>query len=187
MATTATRPPTAARVGWWAALVMVPLALAAVALAAPGVPGLTPVMSVPMPVPAPNEGEAAPTAAGPAPAAVPDADRARVAIGALVAAAAVTFPPDSAQLTGAPAGTVARVAAVLRDAPAAAVQLVGYCADSPGPPAVAQRLSEQRAVVVADALVAAGVDRARISTAGRGAADPLATPAASRRVEITVR
>ena len=65
--------------------------------------------------------------------------------------------------------------------------LTGYAADAPGPASVAQRLSEQRASVVADALVAEGVDRARIVALGRGAADPLGSPAASRRVEISLR
>jgi outer membrane protein OmpA-like peptidoglycan-associated protein len=35
-----------------------------------------------------------------------------------------------------------------------------------------------------DALVAAGVRRERLVVASRGSADPLATPAQSRRVEI---
>jgi len=62
--------------------------------------------------------------------------------------------------------------------------VAGYAADTPGPPQVAQRLSERRAQVVVDALVAAGVRRERLVVAGRGSADPLATPAQSRRVEI---
>ncbi len=50
---------------------------------------------------------------------------------------------------------------------------------------MAQRLSERRAQVVVDALVAAGVRRERLVAVGRGATDPLATPALSRRVEIS--
>jgi outer membrane protein OmpA-like peptidoglycan-associated protein len=62
----------------------------------------------------------------------------------------------------------------------------GHVADTPGGPDVAQRLSDQRAAVVAEALVAAGVPAERITMRGVGAMRPLATPEESRRVEITI-
>jgi outer membrane protein OmpA-like peptidoglycan-associated protein len=65
------------------------------------------------------------------------------------------------------------------------VTVTGFAADTPGPADVAQRLSERRAQVVVDALVAAGVRRERLVAVGRGAAAPLATPAQSRRVEFS--
>lgn len=172
-------PVAPARAGWWAALVVVPLALAGVALVWPGVPGAP---AVPAPTAAAAPPAPAPTAAaaGPAPAA-----RQRVAEG-LAAAGPITFAADSAALPEASRVAVARVAAVLLTDPSVPVSVLGYSADAPGPAEVAQRLSEQRAAAVADALAAAGVARGRLTTVGRGDAAPLATAAASRRVELRV-
>lgn len=107
-------------------------------------------------------------------------------VAALVTAAPVRFGADSAVLEGAAAGTVRSVAALLAPA-GAAVVLTGHVADTPGSPEGAQALSERRAVAVADALVAGGVDRARITTVGRGSSEPLESRAASRRVEFEIR
>jgi outer membrane protein OmpA-like peptidoglycan-associated protein len=165
------RPRPAARAGWWGALVLIPLALAGVGLLWPAPETTGPLAIRVAPVPAPLE---------------PSEPRVAV-IASLASAGAITFDADRAELTGPSALTVARVAHILGTGAGAGVVITGYAADTPGPPAVAQRLSEQRASVVADALVSAGVERARIVAAGRGAADPLSTPAASRRVEISVR
>ena len=100
------------------------------------------------------------------------------------AAGAVTFAADRAELAGPSVAAVARVAALLGDGPGPRVTVTGHAADTPGPAEVAQRLSERRAQVVADALVAAGVRRERLVVAGRGSAEPSATPELSRRVEI---
>ncbi len=102
-----------------------------------------------------------------------------------LAAIPITFPADSAVISDPDA--VRTAAEVLRADPAANALLVGYTADTAGPPAVAQRLSERRAEAVANALVADGVDRSRLTTVGRGDADPFPTPEASRRVEIQVQ
>ena len=146
---------------WWAALVVVPLVLAGLGLA------LFPAVSTPLPPP---------PAAVPAPA-VP------VAAGG---AGPITFAADRAELVGPSAAAVARVAQVLGAGAGPLVTVTGYAADTPGPADVAQRLSERRAQVVVAALVAAGVRRERLVAVGRGAAEPLATPALSRRVEINV-
>jgi outer membrane protein OmpA-like peptidoglycan-associated protein len=165
------RPRPAARAGWWGALILVPLALAGLGLLwpAPQVAGLTAVSVVPVPLPLQPSQPRVPTAA------------------ALAAAGTITFAADRAELSGPSALTVQRVAHILDTEPGVGVVLTGYAADAPGPAAVAQRLSERRASVVADALITAGVDRARIVAVGRGAADPLASPSASRRVEISLR
>jgi outer membrane protein OmpA-like peptidoglycan-associated protein len=105
----------------------------------------------------------------------------------LAAAAPVTFAADSATLQGAPAGTVTQVGRWLAAHPGARVRLTGHAADTPGPPSVAQALSEERARAVGDALRAAGVDPSRIVVEGRGNADPLPTAASSRRVEISAQ
>lgn len=138
---------------------------------------------------APAPTGAAPTAPGPSTPADVSADRRRevaVEVAAIVAANPVTFDADSAALAGSPAASVQRMATLLLAAPDVSVELDGYVADTPGSPETAQALSERRATAVADALVAAGVDRSRITTQGRGATRPLGTLAASRRVEISV-
>jgi len=72
----------------------------------------------------------------------------------------------------------------LRDNNTYFAEIVGY-ADNRGDPAYNLILSQQRAHAVADALVARGIDRARLSVAGKGMADEhAAAEAASRRVEI---
>jgi outer membrane protein OmpA-like peptidoglycan-associated protein len=103
----------------------------------------------------------------------------------LAAAGPVTFGPDSAELTGPAAESVARAGELLAAEPAVRVAVDGFAADSPGPPEQADQLSARRAAAVADALIAKGVDQARIVAAGRGASRPLASRAASRRVEIS--
>ncbi len=147
---------------WWAALVVVPLALAALGLVL--VPPLTTT-----PLPSPVAVPAAPAAAPPV---------------ALADTGPVTFAADRAELVGPSATAVAHAAQLLGSGAGPRVTVTGYAADTPGPAAVAQRLSERRAQVVVDALVVAGVRRDRLVAVGRGATDPLATPALSRRVDI---
>ncbi|MHA6785446.1 OmpA family protein [Pseudonocardia saturnea] len=194
---------------WCAALLAVPTVLAGVSTVWPGPPapaaaasgaggsGVVPPGTAiePITVPAtagpgaPVSDAAAPEAAASAPTAqAPTADALPLAeqVAALVTASPVRFTPDSAVLEGAPADTVRAVAALLAPA-GVAVVLEGHVADTPGSPEGAQALSERRAVAVADALVAGGVDRARITTVGRGAAEPLDSRAASRRVEFEIR
>jgi outer membrane protein OmpA-like peptidoglycan-associated protein len=163
MALHAALPRPALRV-WWGAVAAVPLALAGLGMA------LFPASAVP-PVAAPRTTVAVPAAPAPT-------------YPAPFAAGPVTFAADRAELAGPSAAAVARAAALLGDGPGPRVTVTGYAADTPGPAEVAQRLSERRAQAVADALVAAGVRRERLVVAGRGAAEPLATPELSRRVEI---
>ncbi|AEA27682.1 OmpA family protein [Pseudonocardia benzenivorans] len=128
--------------------------------------------------------EAAPGVPDGLPAPAPPGAAAELA--ALVAAAPVTFAADSAVLDGAAAETVAGVGRWLVAHPDVRVRLTGHAADTPGPAEVALALSQQRAQAVAEALRANGVDPSRVSARGVGDADPLPTPAASRRVEIGV-
>ena len=147
---------------WWAALVVVPLALAALGLALVPQQAAQPLRAI-RPLPAPPSAALAVAGGG-----------------------GITFAADRAELIEQSVAAVARAAQVLGDGAGPRVTVTGYAADTPGPADVAQRLSERRAQVVVDALVAAGVRRERLVAVGRGAADPLATPALSRRVEISV-
>ena len=99
----------------------------------------------------------------------------------------VLFGPDAAALDAPALATVRRTAALLAAAPAARVLVEGHVADTPGGAEAGRQLAERRAAAVADALVAAGVDRSRITARGRGAEQPLGTPARSRRAEISLR
>lgn len=170
----------------------VPLVLAGVSLMWPGPPAAPSEVTVPVSVGrAPTvTAPTAPIAGGTAAAGgTTTADRQRRAaaeVAVILAAAPITFPADSADLTPAAAATVGRVTAVLRAEPGVRAHVIGFCADGPGPAVVAQQLSERRAEVVAEVLAAAGVNRARLITEGLGNAGPLATRAASRRVEIQI-
>jgi outer membrane protein OmpA-like peptidoglycan-associated protein len=169
-----------ARLWWFLTLLVVPAALAGLALLWPGPPsapaaplaretGSLPVMRAPV---VPKD----------PPAAEPPLEQ----LLAVQAAEPIRFGADSVQLAGPPAATVQRVAELLMAAPPVPVLVEGHVADTPGRPEAGQLLSEKRAAVVAEALVAAGVPADRISTRGFGAERPLATVEESRRVEIRV-
>lgn len=184
-----------ARVWWFVALLAVPAVLAGLALLwtgppAPAAPPVAARVTAP-PAEPPSASPAVPATApapvvatDPAPAAPPDPALAEVA--QVLATQPIRFTPDSAMLAGPAADTVRRVAELLVAGPAVPVVVEGHVADTPGGPDVVQRLSDQRAAVVTEALVAAGVPPERITARGVGATRPLATPEESRRVEITI-
>jgi outer membrane protein OmpA-like peptidoglycan-associated protein len=195
-----------ARMWWFVALLAVPAALAALALlwAGPPTPSAPPVAArvgappaeppgAALPGPASAPGAALPgpasasapgAASDPAPAQQPDPTIDEVT--QVLATQPVRFTADSAVLTGPAADTVRRAGELLAAGPAVPVLVEGHVADTPGGPDAVQRLSDQRAAVVAQALVAAGVPAERITARGAGATRPLATVEESRRVEITV-
>jgi outer membrane protein OmpA-like peptidoglycan-associated protein len=72
-----------------------------------------------------------------------------------------------------------------KDHPGAVVKVIGY-ADPTGSAAANDYMSRTRAQVVADRLVADGVDRARIVLGAQGATDFTLTSQESRRVEIAI-
>lgn len=170
---------------WGAALLGVPAVLAAIALLAPGPQIAADVRPTVVPSTVPVTGSA-PTAATPVTdVVVADPTRAVAErVRTLLRGSPITFAPYSAVLEGRSAETVRQVATLV--SAAGRILLEGHVADIPGPDGDVQLLSERRAFAVADALVRAGVDRARITTVGRGDTAPLDTPAASRRVEIAV-
>jgi outer membrane protein OmpA-like peptidoglycan-associated protein len=79
------------------------------------------------------------------------------------------------------------VLAVVKAAPAARLELDGYVAPGRGNGLLnAQQLSDQRAAVVRDAMVAAGVPADHLTARGRGEDTTATDRALARRVDITV-
>ncbi|MFZ5606122.1 MAG: OmpA family protein [Pseudomonadota bacterium] len=101
------------------------------------------------------------------------------------------FASGQAKLTSKAAASLKALGLYLAALPGGPVQVVGYT-DSQGDPAANRRLSEQRAQQVRAALVAAGLERARVTAQGRGEEDPVADNrtaagrAKNRRVEVVV-
>jgi len=134
----------------------------------------------PAPTPAPL-----PSQAGDLDAAAKQALQAKISV--LVAAAPITFGPDSPQLTPQGSATLAQVLMAVRAARGARLNIDGYVATGRGNGLLtAQQLSEQRAVTVRDALVAGGVPADQLTVRGRGEDTAAADRAFGRRVEITV-
>jgi outer membrane protein OmpA-like peptidoglycan-associated protein len=170
---------TRARVWWVVAALAVPTCLAALALSWAGPAQLAGVRADASPAAPPGAVPATPTQA-----VLPDPAPTRAA--EAPALRPIPFAADSAELTGPAADAVRHVAQLIATDPAARVLVEGHVADTPGGPDEAQRLSDERAAVVAQALVAAGVPGERITARGLGAGRPLATVEESRRVEITL-
>ena len=134
----------------------------------------------PAPTPAPL-----PSQAGDLDAAAKQALQAKIS--ALVAAAPITFGPDSPQLTPQGSATLAQVLTAVRAAPGARLNIDGYVATGRGNGLLtAQQLSDQRAATVRDALVAGGVPADHLTVRGRGEDTAATDRAFGRRVEITV-
>jgi len=110
---------------------------------------------------------------------------------------AVTFPDgllfgyDSDQLQPAARDNLRRFAASLNKYPNTRTLIVGHT-DSQGSAAYNMDLSDRRALSAANFVTGEGIDRARISTAGRGEAEPIATNGTdagrqqNRRVEVAI-
>lgn len=101
------------------------------------------------------------------------------------------FERGSDQLAAAARPALQAMAAVLRDYPASIISVHGHT-DASGPLEVNLRLSEQRAMAVARALLAAGVARERLLVVGHGPGQPLADNDSAagqernRRVELQI-
>lgn len=167
-----------------------PAASAAVAL--PCQPVATPPPGPPAPV-----AQAAPPAAvtpapAPTPAAPPPAPAAPVRQLAVPGPHFVYFEFDRADVTAAGRAIVEAIISDARIDPSMRVVLVGK-ADRAGPPDYNQRLSELRALVVRNTLIAAGVAATRIDVRGAGENEPPVPTAddvrepRNRVVEVTIR
>lgn len=103
----------------------------------------------------------------------------------------ITFAYNSAQVQPQFRQTLDQVADILSQYKQTYIDVYGHT-DSTGSDAYNQRLSEQRAVSVADYLASRGVQPARIGTRGFGKSQPIASNdteegrAANRRVEIKI-
>jgi putative exosortase-associated protein (TIGR04073 family) len=102
------------------------------------------------------------------------------------------FTAGSATLSPAAQARLRPVSRVLKSNPETRIEVLGH-ADSSGPPAFNDKLSEQRADAVRSAMLGYGVDASRVQSQGFGAAAPVAsnyTPQGrrkNRRVEIEIR
>ena len=95
-------------------------------------------------------------------------------------------------LSPAASTTLDRVAVAMRRYPLPHADIIGHT-DSSGPAAFNQALSEQRAQVVLDYLVGAGIDEGRLVAIGRGESEPIADNgdeagrSENRRVDFLVK
>ncbi len=97
----------------------------------------------------------------------------------------VFFKEWSAAIDPAAVGAIGTAAQWAKDHPNDPVKVAGY-ADPTGSAQANDYLSRTRAQVVADQLVADGVDQGRISIAAHGSVDFTSTSQESRRVEIAI-
>lgn len=111
--------------------------------------------------------------------------------GSVVTFGDVLFDLNKADLKPAASTNIQRLATVLQEQPERKILIEGFT-DSTGSDSYNLNLSQQRADSVRHALVSAGVDPSRITTAGLGKAYPVSdndTPASramNRRVEVTI-
>ena len=103
----------------------------------------------------------------------------------------ITFETGSATLTAASDAQLNEVATLLKDNAAVHIKVGGYT-DNTGDAAANLKLSSERAAAVKDALIAKGVDAARVESEGYGVEHPVASNdseegrAQNRRVDINV-
>lgn len=165
--------------------------------AAPGAPGAAGAAGAPPAGAAPGaagappagdaSGQAGSTAAPGAGGAPTDPAALQARIDEIVAAAPISFRPNSAQLSDSGSASLRQVARELGAVPTARVAVTGHAAPIGGPGTPdPQQLSEQRATVVADQLAAAGVARDRVQTRGVSDTDPGPSAAAARRADVSV-
>jgi outer membrane protein OmpA-like peptidoglycan-associated protein len=103
----------------------------------------------------------------------------------------IVFDVDGTALKPGAVASIGEIATFLRNNPERRVVVRGYT-DSTGAASYNQRLSEQRAATVRDALIREGVDPARITVRGYGEMLPVASNATTagrqmnRRVEVAI-
>ncbi|WP_370940641.1 OmpA family protein [Amycolatopsis sp. cg13] len=155
--------------------------------------GAGPVQSAPSPSPEPTTPPASPPPSSSAPPSAPPTDRdgIQAELDRKLAAAPITFDPDTAQLTDQGEQAARDLAPLLRDAPDNfRYRLVGRVADGPGGRSAALKLSRNRALAVIRLLIREDVPPDRllaVSSAGTSGSNSSDSGNDSdRRVEITV-
>lgn len=169
--------------------------LAAVTRNAEGVKALTAALRD---IPAAYDWTAELNVAGAAPAAAIASDPAnparacQSAFSEALAAAPILFASASAALPDSAEPLVANLAGIAATCPEARLEIAGHT-DASGNPARNVKLSEDRAAALEAALIVKGVDAARLTAKGYGAARPVApndtdaNKALNRRIEVIVR
>lgn len=110
-------------------------------------------------------------------------------INAILADAKITFAPGSARITAEAGETLDRIAAVMRECTHVPMEIGGHT-DSQGREAMNERLSQERAEAVLNALLARRVDTRNLTARGYGESQPIADNAteegreANRRIEF---
>jgi outer membrane protein OmpA-like peptidoglycan-associated protein len=111
--------------------------------------------------------------------------------GLVISLSGILFDTDKATLKPGAESNIARISRILQQYPQYRISVEGHT-DSQGSDAYNLDLSNRRAAAVREALVAGGVPADRISSVGKGEAEPVATndtPAGrqqNRRVEVIV-
>jgi outer membrane protein OmpA-like peptidoglycan-associated protein len=98
----------------------------------------------------------------------------------------IFFNEDSAALNAQARTIISRAPALARARPNSIVHVLGYAPSDSGSVDYNQSLSRTRAAAVADSLVEAGVNRARIRIEPEGGVPYEQAPVESRRVEIII-
>ncbi|MFB9927217.1 OmpA family protein [Amycolatopsis halotolerans] len=158
--------------------------------------GAGPVQSAPSPSSSPEPSSTPPASPPPSSSAPPsapptDRDGIQAELDRKLAAAPITFDPDTAQLTDQGEQAARDLAPLLRDAPDNfRYRLVGRVADGPGGRGAALKLSRNRALAVIRLLIREDVPPDRLlavgSTSAGGTSGSDSGNDSDRRVEITV-
>jgi outer membrane protein OmpA-like peptidoglycan-associated protein len=104
---------------------------------------------------------------------------------------AMLFEPGSAMVKNSALDWISAVSRSLQDYPASRASIRGFT-DNTGVPAEAQRLSEERARAVTRVLIATGTNSSRLTYAGVGAGNPVASNTTeagrnqNRRIEVII-